>query len=41
VLHLVQLVRDEAHRFAVTFHRVSRAGRRERELKEARKPKPK
>jgi excinuclease ABC subunit C len=24
VLHLVQLVRDEAHRFAVTFHRKRR-----------------
>jgi excinuclease ABC subunit C len=24
VLHLVQLVRDEAHRFAVTFHRTRR-----------------
>ena len=41
VLHLVQLVRDEAHRFAVTFHRVRRAGRQERERKEARKRKPK
>jgi len=24
VLHLVQLIRDEAHRFAVTFHRKRR-----------------
>jgi excinuclease ABC subunit C len=28
VLHLVQLVRDEAHRFAVTFHRQRRQSRR-------------
>jgi len=27
VLHLIQLVRDEAHRFAVTFHRVRRKSR--------------
>jgi excinuclease ABC subunit C len=33
VLHLVQMVRDEAHRFAVGFHRQ----RRGRELKEQRK----
>lgn len=39
VLHLVQLVRDEAHRFAITFHRLRRAGRRDREQKEARKAK--
>src|SRR6202163_1006806 len=28
VLHLVQLVRDEAHRFAVTFHRARRTASR-------------
>jgi excinuclease ABC subunit C len=28
VLHLVQLVRDEAHRFAVTFHRARRSAQR-------------
>jgi len=28
VLHLVQMVRDEAHRFAVTFHRQRRESRR-------------
>jgi len=35
VLHLVQLVRDEAHRFAVTFHRKRRQMRdRQTELRE-------
>ena len=35
VLHLVQLIRDEAHRFAVTFHRKRRAMRdRSTELRE-------
>jgi excinuclease ABC subunit C len=28
ILHLVQMVRDEAHRFAVTFHRQRRESRR-------------
>ncbi len=36
VLHLIQSVRDEAHRFAVTFHRSRRdAARLESELGEA------
>jgi excinuclease ABC subunit C len=30
VLHLVQLIRDETHRFAVTFHR-QRRGKRQTE----------
>jgi excinuclease ABC subunit C len=30
VLHLVQIVRDEAHRFAVTFHRTRRNASRMR-----------
>lgn len=35
VLHLVQMVRDEAHRFAVTFHRKRRQIRdRDTELRE-------
>jgi len=35
VLHLVQLIRDEAHRFAVTFHRKRRQIRdRDTELRE-------
>jgi excinuclease ABC subunit C len=35
VLHLVQLIRDEAHRFAVTFHRKRRQMRdRSTELRE-------
>ena len=35
VLHLVQMVRDEAHRFAVTFHRKRRQMRdRQTELLE-------
>lgn len=35
VLHLVQLIRDEAHRFAVTFHRKRRQIRdRKTELRE-------
>ncbi len=36
VLHLIQTVRDEAHRFAVTFHRTRRnASRLQSELEEA------
>src|SRR5207302_10883274 len=35
VLHLIQTVRDEAHRFAVTFHRTRRnAARLESELEQ-------
>jgi excinuclease ABC subunit C len=34
VLHLVQLIRDEAHRFAVTFHRKRRQMRDRSELRE-------
>jgi len=37
VLHLVQLVRDEAHRFAVTFHRARRSASRLPKKKRARK----
>ncbi len=44
VLHLVQLVRDEAHRFAVTFHRARRSASRlpkkkAKKAKETGKPK--
>ena len=42
VLHLVQMVRDEAHRFAVTFHRARRTASRlpkNRPKRAARKPK--
>ena len=35
VLHLVQMVRDEAHRFAVTFHRTRRNASRLRSELEA------
>ena len=38
VLHLVQLVRDEAHRFAVTFHRARRTASRLPKKKRAKKP---
>ncbi len=38
VLHLVQLVRDEAHRFAVTFHRARRTASRLPKKKGKKKP---
>jgi excinuclease ABC subunit C len=38
VLHLVQLVRDEAHRFAVTFHRARRKASRLPKKKRKKKP---
>jgi len=38
VLHLVQLVRDEAHRFAVTFHRARRTASRLPKKKRKKKP---
>ena len=39
VLHLVQMVRDEAHRFAVTFHRARRSASRLPKKKAKRSPK--
>ena len=39
VLHLVQMVRDEAHRFAVTFHRARRTASRLPKKKGKRTPK--
>src|SRR5271170_803953 len=38
VLHLVQTVRDEAHRFAVTFHRARRTASRLPKKKRKKKP---
>ena len=38
VLHLVQMVRDEAHRFAVTFHRTRRNASRLPPKKRKKKP---
>jgi len=44
VLHLVQMIRDEAHRFAVTFHRKRRQIRDRatelREIRESANPRP-
>ena len=38
VLHLIQTVRDEAHRFAITFHRARRSASRLPKKKAKRKP---